>query len=184
MKRLLLVLWGLLFISPFANANLLAELQSGSSLIIMRHADAPGIGDPPGYRLGDCSTQRNLGEYGRQQAKEIGAWLSKQGITEGRMFSSPWCRCFDTAVLLNKGPVTTERSLGSFFNEMSESGKQTRELEAFVRQQLSKSSKLPLILVTHQVNTYAYTGMSVGVGQMLLVKVNSQGKAISSRALN
>ena len=184
MKRLLLVLWGLLFISPFANANLLAELQSGSSLIIMRHADAPGIGDPPGYRLGDCSTQRNLGEYGRQQAKEIGAWLSKQGIIEARMFSSPWCRCFDTAVLLNKGPVTAERSLGSFFNEMSESGKQTRELEAFVRQQLSKSSKLPLILVTHQVNTYAYTGMSVSVGQMLLVKVNSQGKAISSRALN
>jgi hypothetical protein len=67
---------------------------------------------------------------------------------------------------------------------MSESGKQTRELEVFVRQQLSKSSKLPLILVTHQVNTYAYTGMSVGVGQMLLVKVNAQGKAISSRALN
>ena len=100
------------------------------------------------------------------------------------MFSSPWCRCLDTAVLLNKGPVTSERSLGSFFNEMSESGKQTRELEAFVRQQLSKPNKLPLILVSHQVNTYAYTGMSIGVGQMLLVKVNAQGKAISSRALN
>ncbi len=184
MKRLLLVLWGFFCISPVANANLLSELQSGSSLIIMRHADAPGIGDPPGYRIGDCSTQRNLGEYGRQQAKEIGAWLSKQGIGEARVFSSPWCRCLDTAVLLNKGPVISERSLGSFFNEMSDSGKQTKELEVFVRQQLSKSNKLPLILVTHQVNTYAYTGMSVGVGQMLLVKVNAQGKAISSRALN
>jgi len=74
---------------PLANANLLSELQSGSSLIIMRHADAPGIGDPPGYRIGDCSTQRNLGEYGRQQAKEIGVWLSKQGISEARVFSSP-----------------------------------------------------------------------------------------------
>jgi len=183
-KRLLLVLWGFFCISPVANANLLSELQSGSTLIVMRHADAPGIGDPSGYRLGDCSTQRNLGEYGRQQAKEIGVWLSQQGIREARVFSSPWCRCFDTAVLLNKGPVTSERSLGSFFNEMSEGGKQTRELEVFVRQQLSKSNKLPLILVTHQVNTYAYTGMSVGVGQMLLVKVNTQGKAISSRALN
>jgi phosphohistidine phosphatase SixA len=184
LKRLLLVLWGFFCISPVAHANLLSELQSGSSLIIMRHADAPGIGDPPGYRIGDCSTQRNLGEYGRQQAKEIGAWLSKQGISEARMFSSPWCRCLDTAILLNKGPVTAERSLGSFFNEMSDSGKQTRELEAFVRQQLSKPNKLPLILVTHQVNTYAYTGMSVSVGQMLLVKVNAQGKTISSRALN
>ncbi|BEI33403.1 histidine phosphatase family protein [Polynucleobacter sp. HIN5] len=184
MKRLLLVLLGVFCIPPVANANLLSELQSGSTLIVMRHADAPGIGDPSGYRLGDCSTQRNLGEHGRQQAKEIGAWLSKQGIGEARVFSSPWCRCLDTAVLLNKGLVTSERSLGSFFNEMSDSGKQTRELEAFVRQQLSKSNKLPLILVTHQVNTHAYTGMSVGVGQMLLVKVNAQGKAISSRALN
>jgi phosphohistidine phosphatase SixA len=182
--RILVALWAWLVFMPLANANLLSELQSGSSLIIMRHADAPGIGDPSGYRIGDCSTQRNLGEHGRQQAKEIGAWLSKQGVSEARVFSSPWCRCLDTAVLLNKGPVTSERSLGSFFNEMSESGKQTRELEVFVRQQLSKTNKLPLILVTHQVNTYAYTGMSVGVGQMLLVKVNAQGKAISSRALN
>ncbi len=183
MTRILVALCAWLMFLPFANANLLSELQSGSSLIIMRHADAPGIGDPPGYRIGDCSTQRNLGAHGRQQAKEIGVWLSQQGIGEARVFSSPWCRCLDTAVLLNKGLVTPERALGSFFNEMSDSGKQTRELEAFVQQQL-KSQKLPLILVTHQVNTYAYTGMSVGVGQMLLVKVNAQGKAISSRALN
>ncbi len=184
MTRILVALCAWLVFLPLANANLLTELQSGSALIIMRHADAPGIGDPPGYRIGDCSTQRNLGEYGRKQAKEIGIWLSQQGISEARVFSSPWCRCLDTAVLLNKGTVTSERSLGSFFDEMSDSGKQTRELEAFVQQQLSKSNKLPLILVTHQVNTYAYTGMSVGVGQMLLVKVNAQGKAISSRALN
>jgi len=183
-KLLLLVLWGFFCISSVANANLLSELQSGSTLIVMRHADAPGIGDPSGYRLGDCLTQRNLGEYGRQQAKEIGVWLSQQGVREARVFSSPWCRCLDTAALLNKGPVTSERSLGSFFNEMSESGKQTRELETFVQQQLSKPTKLPLILVTHQVNTYAYTGKSVSVSQMLLVKVNSQGKVISSRALN
>lgn len=150
----------------------------------MRHADAPGIGDPPGYRLGDCSTQRNLGNDGRQQAKAMGRWLSNQGIREARVFSSPWCRCIDTATLLNKGPVTTERTLGSFFNEMSESSKQTKELETFVQQQLLKPNKLPIILVTHQVNAYAYTGMSVGVGQMLVVKVNAQGKAVSSRALN
>lgn len=150
----------------------------------MRHADAPGIGDPPGYRLGDCSTQRNLGNDGRQQAKAMGRWLSNQGIREARVFSSPWCRCIDTATLLNKGPVTTERTLGSFFNEMSESSKQTKELETFVQQQVLKPNKLPIILVTHQVNAYAYTGMSVGVGQMLVVKVNAQGKAVSSRALN
>lgn len=184
MKHILVTLGAWLALLPFANANLVFELQAGSSLIIMRHADAPGIGDPPGYRLGDCSTQRNLGDYGRQQAKEIGRWLNAQGIRDARVFSSPWCRCMDTAALLSLGPVTAELALGSFFNEMSQSGPQTRKLEAFVQQQLSKPNRMPLVLVTHQVNAYAYTGVSLGVGQMLLVKVNDQGKVIGSRALN
>ncbi len=184
MNRLLLLLTALLLFPSLANANLLTELQAGSTLIIMRHADAPGIGDPPGYRLGDCSTQRNLGAYGRTQAKEIGQWLRQQGVREARVFSSPWCRCSDTAQLLQKGPVRIEPSLGSFFNEMSESSTQTKRLEAFVQQEMSRSNPLPIILVTHQVNTYAYTGSSIGVGQMLLITVNPQGKVVSSRALN
>jgi phosphohistidine phosphatase SixA len=149
----------------------------------MRHADAPGIGDPPGYRLGDCSTQRNLGDYGRKQAREIGQWLSQQGIKEARIFSSPWCRCMDTAALLNKGPVMAEQSLGSFFEEMSSGSKQTKQLQAFVQKELSKPSKLPLILVTHQVNVSAYASTSLGVGQMLLLKVNQQGQVISQRPI-
>ena len=105
----------LLLLSFQVNANLLEDLRSGSSLIIMRHADAPGFSDPPGYRLNDCTTQRNLGEYGRKQAAEVGQWLTSQGIAEARVFSSPWCRCMDTATLLNKGKVVSEPSLGSFF---------------------------------------------------------------------
>jgi phosphohistidine phosphatase SixA len=182
MKWILRCLFLLTF-APLASANLLSELQSGSTLIIMRHADAPGIGDPPGYRLGDCSTQRNLGDYGRKQAREIGQWLSQQGIKEARIFSSPWCRCMDTATLLNKGSVTAEQSLGSFFNDMSDGAKQTKQLQSFVQKELSKPSKLPLILVTHQVNVSAYAGTSLGVGQMLLLKVNKQGQVISQRPI-
>jgi len=173
----------LLLFSFQVNANLLEDLRSGSSLIIMRHADAPGFSDPPGYRLNDCATQRNLGEYGRKQAAEVGQWLTSQGIAEARVFSSPWCRCMDTASLLNKGKVVSEPSLGSLFEEMSRGDKQTRELEAFIQKQLASGNKTPLVLVSHQVNIRAFTGASVGSGQMLLVKVNKQGQAISHRPI-
>ena len=172
-----------LFVSATVNANLVEDLSSGSSIIIMRHADAPGFSDPPGYRLNDCSTQRNLGDDGRKQAAEIGKWLAAQGIQEARVFSSPWCRCMDTASLLNKGKAVPETSLGSFFEEMSRGDKQTKELEAFIKKQLSSSNKIPLILVSHQVNIRAFTGASVGSGQMLLVKVNKQGQAIHQRSI-
>lgn len=172
-----------LFVSATVNANLVEDLRSGSSIIIMRHADAPGFSDPPGYRLNDCSTQRNLGDDGRKQAAEIGQWLAGQGIQAARVFSSPWCRCIDTATLLNKGRVRPESSLGSFFEEMSRGDKQTKELEAFIQNQLSSGNKIPLILVSHQVNIRAFTGASVGSGQMLLVKVNKQGQAIHQRSI-
>ncbi len=172
-----------LFVSATVNANLVEDLRSGSSIIIMRHADAPGFSDPPGYRLNDCSTQRNLGDDGRKQAAEIGKWLAGQGIQEARVLSSPWCRCMDTASLLNKGKAVPETSLGSFFEEVSRGDKQTKELEAFIKKQLSSSNKIPLILVSHQVNIRAFTGASVGSGQMLLVKVNKQGQAIHQRPI-
>ena len=172
-----------LFVSATVNANLVEDLHSGSSIIIMRHADAPGFSDPTGYRLNDCSSQRNLGNDGRTQAAEIGKWLAAQGIQEARVFSSPWCRCIDTATLLNKGRVTPESSLGSFFEEMSRGDKQTKEFEAFIQKQLSSNNKTPLILVSHQVNIRAFTGASVGSGQMLLVKVNKQGQAIHQRSI-
>ena len=181
MLRLLFILT--LFISGTANANLVEDLRSGSSLISTRHAAAPGFSDPQGYRLNDCSSQRNLGDYGRKQASEIGQWLAAQGIKEARVFSSPWCRCMDTATLLNKGKAVPESSLGSFFEEMSRGDKQTRELEAFIQKQLSSSNMAPLILVSHQVNIRALTGVSVGSGQMLLVKVNKQGQAIDQRPI-
>jgi len=105
----------LLVLSSFsAQANLASDLSDGRHVLLMRHADAPGYGDPAGYQLNNCSTQRNLGEKGRKQAAVIGEWLSSQGISSAKVLSSPWCRCLDTAKLLNKGAVTTSSALGSF----------------------------------------------------------------------
>ena len=162
-----------------ASASLENDLQNGEHVLLMRHADAPGYGDPAGYVISQCSTQRNLGDYGKRQAKAIGAWLSKEGIQKAEVFSSPWCRCLDTANLLNKGPVKIEPSLGSFFDEMSLETKQTKALRSFIKNELAKQAKVPLILVTHHVNIQAYTGQVLGVGDMVLVKVNKNGEYLS-----
>jgi len=162
-----------------AMAALGNDLQDGQHVLLMRHADAPGYGDPSGYVIGQCATQRNLGDYGKKQAKAIGVWLSNQGIQKADIYSSPWCRCLDTANLLNKGTVKIEPSLSSFFDDMSLEKKQTKALESFLKNELAKQSKTPLILVTHHVNIQAYTGKAVGVGDMVLVKANKNGEYLS-----
>ena len=162
-----------------AKAGLAQDLMDGQHVLLMRHADAPGYGDPAGYVIGQCATQRNLGDAGKKQAQAIGVWLGQQGIASAHVFSSPWCRCVDTATLLNKGPVKTEPSLGSFFDNMGLERKQTKALESFIKNELTKPSKTPRILVTHHVNIQAFTGKVVGVGDMLLVKVNPNGEHLS-----
>ena len=174
-----IILLSSLCIAQQVMAALANDLQDGQHVLLMRHADAPGYGDPTGYVIGQCSTQRNLDDYGKRQAKAIGVWLASQGIQKADVFSSPWCRCLDTATLLNKGPIKIEPSLGSFFDNMSLEKKQTKELEELIKSELSRQSKAPLILVTHHVNIQAFTGKVVGVGDMVLVKVNKNGKHLS-----
>lgn len=74
-------------------------IGAGGVVVALRHADAPGNFDPPGFRLGDCATQRNLGDRGRAQAARIGAWYRERGLAPAAVRSSPWCRCLDTARL-------------------------------------------------------------------------------------
>ncbi len=162
-----------------ATAGLVNDMQDGQHVLLMRHADAPGYGDPAGYVISQCATQRNLGDYGKKQAKAIGRWLANQGIQKAEVFSSPWCRCLDTASLLDRGPVKIEPSLGSFFDDMTLEKRQTKALEAFIKSELAKQSLAPLILVTHHVNIQAFTGKVVGVGDMVLVRVNKNGEYLS-----
>jgi len=163
---------------------MLGALTDGQHILMIRHADAPGFSDPPGMRLGDCSTQRNLGERGRKQAQELGVWLKQQGILSAEVLSSAWCRCVDTATLLKLGAITVEPALGSFFRNMSDAVPQTVALRALLADRLKAPvPRKPLILVTHQVNISAFTGESVGQGDVMLVRVDPNGQYLSHRVI-
>lgn len=87
-----------------ADGDVQALLQAGGVVIAFRHATAPGTFDPPQFRLGDCSTQRNLSEAGRAQAQRMGAWFAQRQLQPAHVLSSPWCRCIDTAALAFRPP--------------------------------------------------------------------------------
>jgi phosphohistidine phosphatase SixA len=184
--RLSRLLLGCFFLvaSQLSHAGLKEDLETGSYVLMMRHADAPGYSDPDGYNLNDCSTQRNLGSTGRTQAKMIGQWLNSQGIVSAQVFSSPWCRCKDTAALLDKGSVQVEASIGSFFENRGNRQEQTRLTQIKIAQLLKVSPRKPVIMVTHQVNIQAFAGQSVSSGSMVLVKVNQSGQYVSHQLIN
>ena len=164
---------------PATAGDLGDKLQRADHVLLMRHALAPGIGDPEGFRLEDCSTQRQLNTTGAAQAGRIGLWLKQQGVADAQVFSSPWCRCLETARLLKAGTVTTERSLGSFFNQASDGQTATRELEALIARTKAQNGKTPLLLVTHHVNILAYIGENIDSGEMVLARIDRTGKVLS-----
>ncbi|MFY0658800.1 MAG: histidine phosphatase family protein [Neptunomonas phycophila] len=134
----------------------------------MRHAIAPGIGDPSNFTLGERDTQRNLSNAGVNQAKRIGDRFREQGITEADIYSSEWFRCLDTADLLALGGVTPQPLLNSFFQDASQKGEQTQELRQWIIQQNTDN---PRVLVTHQVNITALTGVYPSSGEIVVLRV-------------
>jgi phosphohistidine phosphatase SixA len=178
-QRMMAMLVIMLCLSTAAVANLASPMTDGQHILFMRHADAPGFSDPAGHRLDQCSTQRNLGEFGKKQAERTGQWLSQQGIESAKVFSSPWCRCVDTATLLKKGPVIIDPSLGSFFENMSLANQKTESLRQLVQKSLKQFPKTPIIMVSHHVNIEAFTGVVLGSGDMVLVKIGPNGRPIS-----
>ncbi|MET4027160.1 phosphohistidine phosphatase SixA [Marinobacter sp. MBR-99] len=131
-------------------------LREGRAVLMMRHALAPGTGDPGGFDLEDCSTQRNLNSVGREQARSWGPFLASRGITEARVFSSQWCRCMDTAREMDMGEVTEWPALNSFFRNRGDGDAQTRETIALVNELEPGAA---VILVSHQVNVTGLTGV-------------------------
>ena len=98
-----------------ANQQPPAELNKPGRLLMLRHAQAPGSGDPPGFRLDDCATQRNLDAAGRAQSVSLGHRLARAGILRAKVYSSQWCRCLETARLLGIGQVEVLPALNSFY---------------------------------------------------------------------
>jgi len=175
------VMLGIVMTGSFhASASELSEsLKKSDYVLLMRHALAPGVGDPAGYKLQDCKSQRNLDATGRAQAQKTGQWLKAQGVGNALVFTSAWCRCKETAENLAFGTSVLEASLNSFFDDMRQGPQSNVNLQKFLVGQLKSKGDKALILVTHHVNIAEFTGENVGSGDMVLAKVNSAGKLLS-----
>lgn len=147
-------------------------LRSGKAFVLLRHAIAPGTGDPPGMRIGACETQRNLSAEGREQAGRIGDFFRENGIREASLHSSQWCRCLDTADLLGLGSVSQQPLLNSFFGEPENGRAQTEALKTWLT---SRPSDLPLVLVTHQVNITGLTSIVPRSGELVFATLDAGG---------
>jgi phosphohistidine phosphatase SixA len=157
----------LLALPRLATADALwLALRDGSHLALMRHALAPGVGDPPGFELDECATQRNLSAAGRAQAAAIGSLFRANGVTSAAIYSSQWCRCLETAALLDLGKVKPLAFLNSFFESRESAATQTAELRSWVA---GETLAQPTILVTHQVNITAASGINAASGEVVVV---------------
>lgn len=178
MVALLVWLAGLvaMLLPPTARANeaaAWAALRQGGSIALIRHAEAPGVGDPAGWRLDDCSTQRNLNEAGRADARALGARLRAERIPVARLLSSPWCRCLETARLMNLGPpVQTEAAFSNAFvlNDQRD-GLVERGRAVLAAWQ----GPGVLVVVTHGVNIQALSGYSPGTGEVVVLRRAADG---------
>ena len=170
MKRLMLSLLALLIwqaANAADDAALWGGLRAGTHAALMRHAQAPGVGDPSGFRLDDCRTQRNLSAEGKRQAGRAGALFREHGIARATVYSSQWCRCLDTAAGLGLGPVTPEPALNSFFENGGQEKSQTELVLGLIARHPPGT---PLVLVTHQVNITALIGGYVESGEIIVVR--------------
>lgn len=150
----------------FAQNNWLA-LQNGS-IVLLRHALAPGTGDPANFRLDDCSTQRNLSDEGRAQARQIGEQFRARNIRVTKVLTSQWCRTRETAQLAFPGLVQDEPAFNSFFSDRSTEAEQTRAARQILSQWLWPGV---LVVVTHQVNITALTGVVPQSGEGVVVRM-------------
>ena len=152
-------------------AAALEAVAAGRAVIVMRHALAPGTGDPADFRRGDCATQRNLSDEGREQARAIGAGLREAlGTDAVDVRSSAWCRCLETGRLLGLGDVAPLPALDSFFRERDARDARTDALRDWIGERLDAAGEgvRPAVLVTHQVNVTALTGVYPSSGEMVV----------------
>ena len=140
---------------------------SNGAIVLFRHALAPGTGDPPEFRLNDCRTQRNLNAEGRAQARRIGEAFRERRVPVTRVLTSQWCRARDTATLAFPGIVRDEAAFNSFFGDSAREAAQTRA----ARDVLSRwNQRGVLVVVTHQVNITALTGIVPASGEGVIVR--------------
>lgn len=145
--------------------------REGGCVLLMRHAaTVPGVGDPPGFRLDDCRTQRNLSESGREASRRLGERFQERGVRLSAVYSSAWCRCTDTARLAfdpHYPPHRVWLALNSFFQGQGNADAQTREV---LQRVATLRAPENWMLVTHQVNITTLTGVFPAMGEVFLTR--------------
>jgi len=147
------------------------SLARSGHVALVRHALAPGTGDPRAFVVDDCSTQRILSARGREQARRIGDAFRAAGIARARVYSSQWCRCLETARLLDLGPVEPLPALNSFYQRAEERAGRLAALRAFLTD--LEPDGYPVVLVTHQVTITAMTGGYPASGEIFVAALDA-----------
>ena len=168
-ERLVLValcIW--LIVAPAAAAadskEAWAALVNGGHVALIRHGNAPpGYGDPPGFKIDDCATQRNLDEGGRAQARAIGEAFRQHGVRAEKILSSPWCRCLETARLMVLGPVDGTWAVAA-------SDKSPERLAALRQMLANWRGPGTLVVVTHALTVQALVGIMPGQAETVVVR--------------
>ncbi|MCU0905105.1 MAG: histidine phosphatase family protein [Tabrizicola sp.] len=160
------------------HADPMAAAANPGVVLLMRNATAPGTGDPPDMRLDDCTTQRNLSDEGRSEARSIGERLRAAGISFDRILTSEWCRTRETAELLDLGPVTPFPPANSFFADRSTADSQTADVLAYLA---ALPGEERVLIVTHQVNITALTGVMPRSGEIVITRRSGDGLMVLDR---
>ena len=166
-KKLLIILFILTFFTNVnSDENIIKNLKKGGNIVFIRHAIAPGGGDPEDFKLNDCSTQRNLDSQGIEQSKKIGLFFANNNIPIDQVLSSEWCRCKDTAKYAFKN-YETFNALNSFFSEKFKKNKkqQMKNLLSFIKKWEGDGN---LILVTHYVVILEALNKAVSSGEIVI----------------
>jgi phosphohistidine phosphatase SixA len=182
MRRLFNVVPGLLIgatllasSSGLASDEAWKRLEAGGRVVLVRHTiTTSGVGDPPGMRLDDCATQRNLTDQGRAHARAIGAAFRSRSLKPERVLSSPWCRCIETAQLAFGGSQT-EAALSNLFGRSENRDRQVEALRAVIAAHRGSGN---LVLVTHGSTIVALTGVSPDFGELVVVAPQPGGKFV------
>lgn len=176
--RWLLLGLALAFAPAQADEAVWDALRGGGHVLYIRHSQTtPGVGDPPGFKLDDCSTQRNLSDEGRAQARRMGEALKKRGVPIGAVLSSPWCRCVETAQLAF-GRAKTWTPLSNLHARHENAEKQARALRPRIAAHQGTDN---LVLVAHGSVASAVIGEYLAMGEILVLKPQSPGFRVVGR---
>lgn len=156
-------------------------LKGGGHVVLIRHAQTdPGTGDPPGMRLQDCATQRNLSDQGRQDAVALGNEFRKRVVPVGELLSSPWCRCLETARLAFRREPRVDKALGNLYGGAERAPSQVAQLKSLIARRMRNGNggdtvQGNLVMFTHGSTIHALTGVSPASGEMVVLSTQPGG---------